>query len=54
MYAFMDLFRHEMQQKRYHENFTCAMTWCFQPESNIHRRQFQMSDDELKRLKTLN
>jgi len=52
MEAFTDMFASEMRSKRFHENYTCAMTWCFQPETLLHKRNFQMSDDDLKRLAT--
>lgn len=48
----MDLFAHELKAKRYHETYTCAMTWAFQPETSLHKAHFQMSDDDLKRLTT--
>lgn len=48
----MELFANELKNKRYHENFTCALTWCFQPETTLHKRNFQMSNDDLKRLST--
>ena len=48
----MDLFANELKHGRYNETFVCAMTWCFQPEVNLHKRNFQMSDDDLKRLST--
>ena len=40
MEAFVELFALQLRNKRYHENFTCAMTWCFQPETNIHKKNF--------------
>lgn len=52
MEAFAELYVTELANKRYHEQYTCAMTWCFQPEVNLHKRNFQMSDDDLKKLST--
>ena len=40
MEAFIDMFAMELKAKRYHEQFTCAMTWCFQPETTLHKRNF--------------
>ena len=52
MEAFVDLFAFELKAGRFNENFTCAMTWCFQPETTLHKRNFQMSDEDLKRMST--
>ena len=54
MSAFMDLFAHELKNKRYHENFTCAMTRCFKSDDMLHKRNFQMSNEELQKLSTAN
>lgn len=48
----LDLFAKELQAGRYNEQFTCAMTWAFQPDCNLHKKNFQMSEDDLKRLTT--
>lgn len=50
MEAFIDMFAIELKAKRYNAQFTCAMTWCFQPETTLHKRNFQLSDDDLQRL----
>ena len=36
----MDLFCKELQAGRYDEQFTCAMTWAFQPDCNLHKKNF--------------
>jgi hypothetical protein len=53
MEAFIDLFNSQLKHKRFNESFTCAMTWCFQPENNLFKKNFLITDDELKRLKTI-
>ena len=40
MEAFVDLFANELKHSRFNESFVCAMTWCFQPEANLHKRNF--------------
>ena len=52
MEAFVELYNTELANGRYHEQYTCAMTWCFQPEVNLHKRNFQMTEDDLKKLST--
>ena len=54
MEAFVDLFAHELKAGRYNENFTCAMTWCFKSDDMLHKRNFQMSNEELQKLSTAN
>ena len=52
MEAFTDMFAQELKAGRYNESFTCAMTWCFQPSTSLHNRNFQLSEEELKNLST--
>jgi hypothetical protein len=50
--AMIGVFLHELKNKRYNANFFAAMTWAFQPDSSLHKYHYQISDDELKRLRT--
>ena len=52
MQVFIDLFCAELKAGRYNETFFCAMTWCFQPDSSLFKKNFLITDEELKRLKT--
>ena len=40
MKDFVDLFALELKAGRYHTDFAMAMTWCFQPECSLHKRNF--------------
>ena len=45
------VFLHELKNKCYNADFFSAMTWAFQPDSSLHKYHYQISDDELKRLR---
>ena len=46
--AWMNLFLHQGRLKRFSDNFTCALTWCFQPNTTMHNLHFEFSREELK------
>ena len=46
----MKLFLNELREKRYHEEFICAITWCFQPTSSLFAQYFKMNRAELKNI----
>ena len=50
--AFIGIFLSELKAKRYNAEFFAAMTWCFAPDCSLHKYHYQISDDELKRLRT--
>lgn len=48
--SIMDVFLVELQNKRYNQEFYCAVTWCFQPVCSLHQNNFQMGKEELRSL----
>lgn len=48
--AWTNLFMHQARMNRFSDNFTCALTWCFQPNCNLHNLHFEFSRDELKQI----
>ena len=41
-----------MQKKRFDPDFVVAMTWCFQPECNLHQNYFKLSNQQIDLLVT--
>ena len=48
--VWIDMFQAQMRHKRFNEQFTCALTWCFQPNVNLHKLHFEFSREELKQI----
>ena len=39
----MGLFLDQTRKRRFSDNFTCALTWCFQPNTTLHNDHFQFN-----------
>ena len=50
--AFVTLFLNELKKKRYNAEFYAAMVWVFEPNSSLHKYHYQISDEELKKIRT--
>jgi hypothetical protein len=46
------VFHGELKAKRFTPELIVAMTWCFQPNCNLHNNYFQMSDEDIQNLTT--
>ena len=53
MRAFIELFVLELKDKRYNANFTEAMIHVLDPECGLHKRHFEISDEDLQKMKTV-
>ena len=42
----------EMKQERYNDKFLEAMTWLFNPKSELHRSYFQMTVEDMDKVRT--
>ena len=51
--AFVSIYLIQLKNQRYNAEFTQAMTWVFAPDCNLHRLHYKISEDELKKIKTL-
>ena len=51
--AFLSIYLVELKNKRYNFEFTMAMSWVFNPACSLHQRHFQISENELQKIKTM-
>ena len=50
MESWVKLFLAEAREHRFNESFVCALTWCFQPNCNLHNTYFQFTTQEYKEI----
>lgn len=39
----------ELEKDRYDENFLSAMTWCFDPSTDLHRHYFNFTLEDMQK-----